>query len=217
VEHNPDGDENFNPEVEDDEPKDFAWPGIAGRVSFDTGSLLLVAAAKWEEDHREYWDDVVAAEFEDSEDNWTVGGGVILRATDALRFEVAASIGEGMQEFDTWSSQCGLDGDGTECENDMKHWDVSGLAYFQFADTWAFEVGAAYTNLKHEEDELDNSDEIAVDEIFFVGGGVRWDPVDQLTFVLGGGYNHLKNKPEEEDDKADMDRWSVGLATYWRF
>lgn len=219
MEANPDGDEDFNPELEDDENKFAVLPGIAGRLAFDTGSLLLIAAGKWEQDKREYFDDTVdllgdaTAEFEDSEDNWVVGAGAVLRLSDALRFEVAANVGEGMQEFDTWSSQCGT----TACENDMQHWSVNGLMSFNFAESWIFELGGGYSSLDHEEDEgLD--DEIPVTDVWFASAALVWNPVDQFTMVWGVGFNHHENDPEDVDDGSEeSDLWSVGLATYWRF
>lgn len=84
-------------------------------MSFDTGSLFLVATAKWEQDEREFFD--ASVEYEDTEDDWVVGGGAILKVSDMFRIEAAASFGEGMQEFDQWSSQ--------DNENDMEHWNAS--------------------------------------------------------------------------------------------
>jgi Porin subfamily len=208
VEHNPqDNDESGS--ILDPEDKGAVFPGVAGLVSFDTGSLFLVATAKWEQDEREFFTaDDTTYEYADSDDDWVVGGGAILKVSDMFRIEAAATFGEGMQEFDVWSSQVG--------ENDMEHWNASAFAVLGFAEGWGFELGGAYSSLEHEDDEAevyDVDEDDAVGDIWSVLAALTWNPVDQLTMIWGAGYNHL----EADDEAADADWWSVGMSTSWRF
>jgi hypothetical protein len=171
--------------------------------------LFLVATAKWEQDEREFFTaDDITYEYADSDDDWVVGGGAILKVSDMFRIEAAATFGEGMQEFDVWSSQVG--------ENDMEHWNASAFAVLGFAEGWGFELGGAYSSLEHEDDEAevyDVDEDDAVGDIWSVLAALTWNPVDQLTMIWGAGYNHL----EADDEAADADWWSVGMSTSWRF
>jgi hypothetical protein len=164
--------------------------------------LFLVATAKWEEDASD--EGGVAVDYLDREDDWVVGGGAILKLSDMFRIEAAASVGEGMADFDMWSSQDG--------ENDMEHWNASAFAVLGFAEGWGFELGAAYSSLEHEEDDFADAED-AVDNIWSVLAALTWNPVDQLTMIWGVGFNHL----EAEDEEAEADWWSAGMSTSWRF
>jgi hypothetical protein len=184
-------------DVDEDGHGEAVFPSVAGYVAFDAGSFLVTASAIWQPDEDEF-------NFNDTEDNWWVGAGAIIRLSDMFRLEGAAGIGEGYTSALYVSPQ--------EGENDMEYWAASIMAVISFAESWRLELGAAYTELDHEEDELLFEDD-AVENQWTVAASAFWDPVDQLTMGVGVGFSH----GETDDEDAEFDAIVVGFGTWFRF
>jgi hypothetical protein len=224
----PDADQGLPPnECEDDEDdeKNAVFPSVAGYVAFDAGSFLVTASAIWQpddDDDFEFIDTNTGTgsterhvyNFEDTEDNWWVGAGAIIRLSDMFRLEGAVGIGEGYTSALYVSPQ--------NNENDMEYWAASILAVVSFAESWRLELGGAYTSLDHEEDEdfteittsspgIDLDD--AIESQWTVAASAFWDPVDQLTIGVGVGFHH----GESDDDDAEFDAITAGFGTWFRF
>ena len=180
--------------LEDNDEGDL--PAVAGAVVFDSGSFLLTAAAIWEEE-----DD---AGFIDTEDNWFVGAGAVVRLSDMFRLEGAAGMGEGY-EHGSYIPQ-------TDDENDFEFWGANVLAVVSFAEAMRVELGFAYSDVDHEADELDFPDE-AIDIAWTAGASLFWDPVDQLTLGWGVGFT----RKESEDGDAEYDSLNAGFGAWFRF
>jgi hypothetical protein len=176
--------------------KDAVFPSVAGYVAFDAGSFLVTASGIWQSDENE--------NFNDTEDNWWVGAGAIIRLSDMFRLEGAAGIGEGYTSALYVSPQAN--------ENDMEYWAASIMAVVSFAESWRLELGAAYTDLEHEEDEFIDEDD-APESQWTVAASAFWDPVDQLTMGVGVGFSH----GETDDEDAEFDAITVGFGTWFRF
>jgi hypothetical protein len=206
---------------------DAVFPAVAGFITFDSGSFLVTASAVWEADDT---DEVSTGDqdysFVDTDDNWMVGIGAIVRISDMFRLEGAANIGEGYTPGiygtnvcgDSFSSLIGP-GDGgrlgPDCENDMGYWGANGLAVISFAEHTRLEIGAAYSNLDHERDELGDSIEDSVDHQWTAAASMFWDPVDQLT--LGAGVGFSRQSTDDDDDETDADVFHAGFGAWFRF
>jgi hypothetical protein len=180
--------------LEDNDEGDL--PAVAGAVVFDSGSFLLTASAIWEEE-----DDAGLA---DTEDNWFVGAGAVVRLSDMFRLEGAAGMGEGY-EHASYIPQ-------TDHENDFEFWGANVLAVVSFAEAMRVELGFAYSNIDHEDNELTFPDE-AIDIAWTAGASLFWDPVDQLTLGWGVGFT----RKESEDGNAEYDSLNAGFGAWFRF
>ena len=201
---------------------DAVFPAVAGFISFDAGSFLVTAAAVWEADDSDVTD--LGYVFEDTEDNWAAGIGAILRVSDMFRLEGAANIGEGYTGAVYGAQICnarttapvlnaGAGGAlGPDCENDFEYWSASLLGVVSFHEAMRLELGAAYTNLDHEADELaDTSD--SVETQWTIAASLFWDPVDQLTIGAGVGWTNI----DSDDGDAEADQLVAGFGTWFRF
>jgi len=200
------------------------FPAVAGFLTYDAGSFLVTAAAIWEADDTE--DTSGGYHFVDTKDNWMVGVGAIVKLSDMFRLEGAANVGNGYTPgiyggevcFGSATNVTGGSSGGTfgpDCENDMGYWGVNGLAVIKFAEAMRLELGGAYSNLNHEEDELgDKGDN--VDHQWSVAASLFWDPVDQLTLGAGVGFNR-QTTDDSDDDDADADVWHAGFGAWFRF
>jgi hypothetical protein len=122
--------------VEDNKAGDL--PALAAAVVFDSGSFLVTASGIFEEED----DD---GSFNDTEDNWFVGAGAAIRLSDMFRVEAAAGMGEGYGDA-IYVLQNGN-------ENDFEFWGANALAVVSFAEAMRVELGFAYTDVDHEDDE----------------------------------------------------------------
>jgi hypothetical protein len=186
------------------------FPAVAGFITFDTGSFLVTAAAIWEADDTDTT--IAGYEFEDTEDNWMVGVGAILRLSDMFRLEGAAQIGEGY--CGATYVDCVVAGtSGEDVENDMEYWGASVLAVISFHEAMRVELGAAYSDVDHESDELGGDVDDTVETAWSVGATLFWDPVDQLTLGAGVGFT---NK-ESDDGDGEYDSVNAGFGAWFRF
>ena len=180
--------------LEDNDEGDL--PAVAGAIVYDSGSFLLTASAIWEEE-----DD---SSFLDTEDNWFVGAGAVVRLSDMFRLEGAAGMGEGYEHASYVTE--------TTDENDFEFWGANVLAVVSFAEAMRVELGFAYSNLDHEADELTNEAD-AIDIAWTAGASLFWDPVDQLTLGWGVGFT----RKESEDGDAEYDSLNAGFGAWFRF
>jgi hypothetical protein len=194
-------------------------PAVAGFITYDGGSFLITAAAVFEQDDT---DEVVAnggrcvpaaqfnqnqcVFFEDTDDNWMVGAGAILKLSDMFRLEAAANVGEGYTG--------GTYGLQNYYENDMGYWGVNALGVISFTEGMRIELGFAYSNLDHENDEL-NQDEDQVDRQWTGAASIFWDPVDQLTLGAGVGFSRRESIHGPSDGQTD--EITAGLGAWFRF
>jgi hypothetical protein len=182
---------------DEEEHSEAVFPSIAGHLAFDSGSFLITASGIYQADEDEVG-------FNDTEDNWWVGAGAIIRLSDMFRLEGAAGIGEGYTSALYFTAKTG--------QNDFEYWTASLMAVISFAEAWRLELGAAYLEFDHEDDEILNPDN-AVEDIWTVGASAFWDPVDQLTLGVGVGFTHA------EADGADVetDFVTAGFGAWFRF
>jgi hypothetical protein len=177
-------------------------PAVAGYVGFDTGSFLINASALWQDDDSTAGTGGVA--FNDTDDDWVVGVGVIANLGDMLRIEAAANKGEGYD-----SAVYGLQ---NVNENDYEFWSASLLAVLSFGNNLSLELDLGYTDLDHESDETYATNVLdQVEKLWSVGGALYWDPVDQLTLGWGVGWN------KQEDDDTEYDNITAGFGAWFRF
>src|SRR5687767_5610333 len=109
-----DNDENeFFEEDIDDFEKNAVFPSVAAAITFDAGSFLVTASGIWQEDD----DDFV---YNDTDDNWHVGVGAIIRLSDMFRLEGAIGAGEGYTSALYFPQNIN--------ENDMEYWHANILA-----------------------------------------------------------------------------------------
>jgi hypothetical protein len=183
--------------VEDNKAGDL--PALAAAVVFDSGSFLVTASGIFEEED----DD---GSFNDTEDNWFVGAGAAIRLSDMFRVEAAAGMGEGYGDA-IYVLQNGN-------ENDFEFWGANALAVVSFAEAMRVELGFAYTDVDHEDDEtlLTTLDD-QVHKAWTAGISLFWDPVDQLTLGWGVGFT---NK-ESEDGDAEYHSLNAGFGAWFRF
>ena len=179
--------------LEDNDEGDL--PAVAGAIVYDSGSFLLTASAIWEEE-----DD---AGFVDTEDNWFVGAGAVVRLSDMFRLEGAAGMGEGYTHA-SYIAQSD--------ENDFEFWGANVLAVVSFAEAMRVELGFAYSNADHEADELAFPGD-AIDTAWTAGASLFWDPVDQLTLGWGVGFT----RKESDDGDAEYDSLNAGFGAWFRF
>jgi hypothetical protein len=178
--------------------KDSVFPSVAGYFAFDAGSFLVTASCIYQADEEEDG-------FNDTEDNWFVGAGAIIRLSDMFRLEGAAGIGEGYTSALYVTAQDG--------ENDMEYWAANIMAVISFAESWRLELGAAYTELEHEEDETLVDEDDAPEHQWTVAASAFWDPVDQLTLGVGVGFSH----GHAVDEDAEFDAITAGFGAWFRF
>jgi hypothetical protein len=88
------------------------------------------------------------------------------------------------------------------------------LAVVSFAEAMRVELGFAYTDVDHEDDEtlLTTLDD-QVHKAWTAGISLFWDPVDQLTLGWGVGFT---NK-ESEDGDAEYHSLNAGFGAWFRF
>jgi hypothetical protein len=172
-------------------------PAVAGAIVYDSGSFLLTASAIWEAE-----DDSTG--FVDTDDNWFVGAGAIVRLSDMFRLEGAAGMGEGYEHAINLGEVTG--------ENDLEFWGANVLAVVSFAEAMRVELGFAYSKGDHEGDELTNEDD-AVETSWTAGASLFWDPVDQLTLGWGVGFT----RKESDDEDARYDSLNAGFGAWFRF
>jgi hypothetical protein len=181
-----------------DNEKEAVWPSVAGYFAFDSGSFLVTASGIWQADEDE-------TGFVDTEDNWWVGAGAIIRLSEMFRLEGAAGMGAGYTSALYISPQPN--------ENDMEYWSANILAVLSFAESWRLELGAAYQEYDHEDDETAVNVEHATEEAWTVAASMFWDPVDQLTLGAGIGFTHSDNVEES----AEFEGITAGFGAWFRF
>jgi len=209
VEDNDNQGGEFNEDVDADHDfflEDAVFPAVAGYIAFDAGSFLVTASAIWEADDTDEDDG-----FEDTDDNWMVGAGAIIRLSDMFRLEGAANIGEGYCAG-SYVACVVATGSGDESENDMEYWGANLLAVVSFHEAMRLELGAAYSDVDHEEDEsIDFSD--TVETAWTVAASLFWDPVDQLTLGAGVGFTNF----ESSEGDGEADQIVAGFGAWFRF
>jgi hypothetical protein len=186
---------------------DAVFPAVAGYLAYDSGSFLITASAVWEDDEL---DDDDLPLFVDSEDNWMVGVGAVLRLSDMFRVEGAANIGEGYTG--------GIYAAQNYYENDFEYWGANVLAVISFAEATRLELGFAISDLDHEDDEpLDQDDQ--VDRQWTAAASLFWDPVDQLTLGAGVGYTRRESTESSalDEDDGETAEITAGLGAWFRF
>lgn len=182
--------------LEDNDNGDI--PAIAGTIVFDSGSFVVTASAIWEEDD--------STAFADTEDNWFVGAGAIVKMSDMFRLEGAAGMGDGYTKAMTIGQHVG--------ENDLEYWGANVLAVISFAEAMRLELGFAYTDADHEADDITVAElAVSVHKSWTAGASLFWDPVDQLTLGWGAGFTHK----ESDDDEAEYDAFIAGFGAWFRF
>ena len=183
--------------VEDNDEGDL--PALAAAVVFDSGSFLVTASGIFEEED----DD---GTFDDTEDNWFVGAGAVVRLSEMFRLEGAAGMGEGYEHAIYVLEHSG--------ENDFEYWGASALAVVSFAEAMRVELGFAYTDVDHEDDETALTlDGDQVHTSWTAGVSLFWDPVDQLTLGWGVGFT----SKESEDGDAEYESLNAGFGAWFRF
>jgi len=192
---------------------DAVFPAVAGFITFDSGSFLVTAAAVYEQDDTDHNNPGDAhIDFEDTEDNWMIGGGIIWKLSDMFRLEAAANVGEGYTGG-TYALQ-------NYYENDMGYWGVNALGVIGFTEGMRIELGFAYSDLDHEEDEIPfRFENDQVDRQWTAAASLFWDPVDQLTLGAGVGYTRRESTESHEWDGGDgeTDEITAGLGAWFRF
>jgi hypothetical protein len=202
---------------------DAVMPAVAGYIAFDAGSFLVTASGIWEADDTETTAN--GYEFNDTDDNWMVGVGAIVKLSDIFRLEGAANIGEGYRPG-TYVASVNGSGVATVCtptnecftrtrdiENDMEYWGANVMAVIAFSEGFRVELGAAYSNVDHEEDELGGDVDDTVEKAWTVAGSLFWDPVDQLTLGAGVGFTHK----DSDDEDGEYDSINAGFGAWFRF
>jgi hypothetical protein len=192
---------------------DAVFPAVAGFLAYDSGSFLITASAVWEQDDTDDCKvngvagcEPAGTSFEDTDDNWMVGVGAILRLSDMFRLEGAANVGEGYTAG-TYALQ-------NYYENDFEYWGFNVLAVVSFAEATRIELGFAFSDLDHEDDEIgDDNDQ--VDRQWTAAASLFWDPVDQLT--LGAGVGFTRRESTEGSDDGETDEITAGFGAWFRF
>jgi hypothetical protein len=215
--------------------EDNPWgdiPAVAGAIIFDAGSFLLTAAGIWEDDDTATGPAAVECPaagvfgdddgvFCDTEDNWNVGVGAIVRLGDMFRLEGAATMGEGYTggQYEPFLVRGTFAGTGgafstTTLENDAEYWAANAMAVISFHEAMRVELGVGYSEVDHEADELTQDTwGDSVETSLSVGASLFWDPVDQLTLGWGVGWT---NKDASDDD-AEGDFIVAGFGAWFRF
>jgi hypothetical protein len=170
-------------------------PAIAGLIVFDSGSFVVTASGIWEEDD--------STTLGDTEDNWFVGAGAIVKLSEMFRLEGAAGMGEGY-EHASYVLQ-------NSAENDFEFWGASALAVVSFAEAMRVEFGFAYSDVDHEA-ELTLIDD-QVHKSWSAGVSLLWDPVDQLTLGWGAGFTHK----DSESEDAEYHSFNAGFGAWFTF
>jgi hypothetical protein len=207
--------------------EDNSWgdiPAVAGAIIFDAGSFLVTATGIWEDDDTS--EEAVACVagapgdedgvFCDTDDNWNVGVGAIVRLGDMFRLEGAATVGEGYTggQYEPFLVAVGGCCTSTTLENDAEYWGANALAVISFHEAMRLELGVGYSNVDHEADEMTaDSFGDSVETSWSVGASLFWDPVDQLTLGWGVGWT---NKDSTDDD-AEGDFIVAGFGAWFRF
>jgi hypothetical protein len=213
--------DNNNRESDDEDSNFFTLsdavaPAVAGFITYDAGSFLVTAAAVWESDDSDSACTLnnstcnLPVTFEDTDDNWMVGVGAILKLSDMFRLEAAANVGEGYTGG-TYAAQ-------NYYENDMGYWGVNALGVVKFDEAMRIELGFAYSNLDHEEDELNGEEHEGNDQVdrqWTAAASLFWDPVDQLTLGAGVGFSRRESVHGSHD--AETDEITAGLGAWFRF
>jgi len=192
---------------------DAVFPAVAGFLTYDAGSFLVTAAGVWEQDDSTIFGVYNNGDsFEDTDDNWMVGIGAILKVNDMFRLEGAANIGEGYTAGTYGLEVCNTSDD---CENDFEYWGANAMAVVTFTEGMRLELGGAYTELEHEDDEF--IDDIAVEKQWTVAASMFWDPVDQLTLGAGVGFTHKDAEGDDDDDGGEYESINAGVGAWFRF
>jgi hypothetical protein len=201
------------------------FPAVAGFITFDSGSFLVTASAVWEQDDTdENNPSNVGRFFVDTDDNWMVGVGAILKLSDMFRLEAAANVGEGYTGG-TYALQ-------NTWENDMEYWGVNVMGVVSFHEGMRAELGFAFSDLDHENDELcsfgfnnlggpsgPNCND-QVDRQWTAAASLFWDPVDQLTLGAGVGFTRRESTESPrccDDGDGETDEVTAGLGAWFRF
>jgi hypothetical protein len=171
---------------------------VAGYLAFDSGSFLVTASAVWEQDETEE-----GVAFVDTEDNWMVGVGAILRLNDMFRLEGAANVGEGYTG--------GIYAAENFYENDFEYWSANVLAVISFAEATRVELGFAISDIDHEDDELLHAED-QIDRQWTAAASLFWDPADQLTLGAGAGFSR-----RESEDNGETAEITAGFGAWFRF
>jgi hypothetical protein len=184
---------------------DAVFPAVAGFLTYDSGSFLITASAIWEQDDTDELaaNGTAVVDFDDTDDNWMVGVGAVLRLSDMFRLEGAANIGEGYAD--------GIYAAQNYYENDFEYWGANVLAVISFAEATRLELGFAISDIDHEDDEVTLEDE-QVERQWTAAASLFWDPVDQLT--LGAGVGFTRRESEDAGETAEI---TAGFGAWFRF
>lgn len=225
--------------------------GVAGEVKYSGDMFSAEISGMW----RDLDEDAYAGAVEAGEDPgifdgapvadflpdswWQIGAGVSFGMGDIATLSLAGSIGEGpaVDVDDDYTSELYFPWNNS-------FWAVSGVMAFNMTDEFRAELGGGYRHRDYDEVNWtdsqppfwDGPDDAfsasAESDYWVVGGGLYYDPVDQLTIGLEASYaktevDFSRNAAEENccapDDENDYrlnfeaDRLTIDLVSVWRF
>lgn len=162
-------------------------PAVQGYAMYSTDSLTGQVVGLWQSD--------------DSGDNddWALGGGVVVGPTEGFQVLAGAVVGEG-----TSSYAANL----APITADEGFWAGSAGILANLAEDTRIELGVGY----------EDYDEAG--QALGIGGGVYWDPVSQVTLGAGATYIDFKDALIDDDDgirAVNDDSLEVFVGTWLRF
>ncbi|MCA3574181.1 MAG: porin [Aestuariivirga sp.] len=210
--------------------------GAAGEIKYSGDTFSAEVAGMW----RGLEDDDEATPFEEEflpDSWWQVGAGFSFGLSDMATFNIAAALGEGP------TVAIGEDGSGTNGVNfanpwNNQWWGVSGLVSVNLSDEVHAELGAGYIRREFDDvtADFDLDPGVAADLVetefsaesdrWVIGGGMYYNPVDQLTVGIEASYAVINVEGEADavdvadtDVKAELEQnsFTVDLVSVWRF
>ena len=197
--------------------------GVAGKIKYTGDTFGAELAGVWRDiDQNEIEDNYgpEAADFIGSE-SWQVSAGVQFGLADMASIAFAAALGEGPSALDDNSS--GEDPINIPWRNSW--WGVSGIVNVGLSDEVHAELGAGYRERDFNNVEFEGDVVSADSTQWIVGGGLYYNPVEQLTVGLEASYSSWNIEAGVNDTyspaglNADLDltRTTVDLVSVWRF
>ncbi len=196
--------------------------GVAGQVAYASDMVSGEISGVWrdiDEDHDEVWGDSQFA----SDSIWMVGAGLGFNMTEMFTLNVAAATGEGPAEaIDTDSGDATID---NILPWNASWWGVSGFVSANLSDEIHAEIGAGYRTWDFDDVEFASADFEGEADKWVVGGGLYYDPVEQLTIGLEASYSETTgtltrdNDGNVDDVRAELEKNEtiVDLVSIWRF
>jgi hypothetical protein len=211
--------------------------GVAGAVKYSGDMFSAAIAGVWrgleDDDDADGNPESPYAEEFLPDSWWQIGGGVSFGLTEIATFNIAAAIGEG--------PTVAIDESGVDVYSDVdfsnpwnnQWWGVSGLVSVNFSDEIHAELGAGYINRDFDSVNLDDffGSDFGVEvtgesDRWVIGGGLYYQPVDQLTIGVEASYADTTADVEfDADDEFDPDlkaeaeqtQTIVDFVGVWRF